>query len=277
MDALQQSFACLTTAVVLLSVNPVSPLAQETTLCSKINYVGVGCAAFRFVGVESRKPFTAQRVVIATIKSSEGDEKTVEWTESVSRDGTGRIRFEQTEAFPIRTLGVGLSDHEIEKIMLPDSRPGRFVIIFDCFNGKSIVLQPELKAANVMQTCDTLPPIGETGEPYSQLITRFLSMKPRPEVSVEDLGYQEVQGVRARGLRLTGMGGDKDGEWNGKPVAVTEQWMSDDLAATVLYVHSDLRKQNETRSSFTNIKSVEPDAALFEIPPGYTIRQSIAE
>lgn len=47
--------------------------------------------------------------------------------------------------------------------------------------------------------------------------------------------------------------------------------MSDDLAATVLYVQSDFRKQTESRSTLTNIKRVEPDSSLFEIPPGYTI------
>jgi hypothetical protein len=272
---LRQCFACLAAAIVFLPRVSLSGQAQDTP-CSKINYVGVGCAMFRFVGVERGKPFTAQRVVIATSKSPEGA-KTVEWSESISRDSAGRIRFEQTEEFPIRMFGVGLSDHEIEKIMIRDNRPGRLAIIFDCFSGKSIVLEPELKTANVMQTCDTLPPFRETGQPYSQFIARILSLPPRTEVSVADLGYNEVQGVRARGLRLTGIGSEKDGEWNGKPLAVTEQWMSDDLAAAVIYVHSDLRKQTESRSTLTNIKRAEPDSSLFEMPSDYTIKQSVAE
>ena len=272
MSNLRQGFAYVTIAMVFLSTTTVSNHAQDLTPCSKMNYVGVGCAMFKFVGVEQGKPFVAQRVVTAVAHSPDQGGKTVEWIESVSRDSGGRVRFEQTEAFrpPTGIANVGLSEHEIEKIMVPDSTFACLVTIFDCFTGKSIVLQPELKTANVMQTCDTLPPFRESGEPYSQLITRVLSVKPRPEVSVEDLGYKEIQGIRARGLKITGLGSEKDGQWNGKPIAVTEQWMSDDLAATVLYVHSDLRKQTESQSSLTNIKRVEPDGGLFEIPPDYT-------
>jgi hypothetical protein len=278
MPNLRQGLTRLTTAIVFLSTTSTSSQAQALQ-CSKINYVGVGCATFRFVGVERGKPFTAQRVVIATTESPEGGSKTVEWTESVSRDSAGRIRFEQTEAFkpPTGIFSAGLTDHEIEKIMVRDRRPDRLVIIFDCFSGKSIVLEPNLKVANVMQTCDTLPPFRESGEPYSQLFTRILSLPPRPEVSVEDLGYHEVQSVGAHGLRRTGIGSEKDGEWNGKPIAVNEQWMSEDLGATVTYVHSDLRKQTESRSTLTNIKRGEPDSGLFEIPPGYTIKPSVSE
>lgn len=274
-----RSLICSATAIIFLSTISVSLQAQDLTMCSKINFVGVSRAMFRFVGVERGKPFTAQRVVTATAKSPEGGGKTVEWTESVSRDSAGRIRFEQSEPFkpPTGMFSSGLTDHEIEKTMLRRYSPGRLVVIFDCFGGKSMVLQPESKTANVMQTCDGLSPNRETGEPYSQLISSILSVKPRPEVKVEDLGYKEVQGILSRGLKVTAIGGEKDGEWNGQPVAVSERWMSDELAAKVLYVGSDLKKQTESHSTLTNIKRAEPDSGLFEITPDYTIKQSVAE
>lgn len=125
-----------------------------------------------------------------------------------------------------------------------------------------------------MQTCDTLPPIRETGEPYSQFIAKVLTVQPRPEVLLEDLGYQEIQGIRSRGLKVTNIGQEKDGEWNGKPIAVTERWMSDDLGATVLYVYSDLKRQTNSRSSLVNISRIEPNAALFEVPQDYTIKST---
>ena len=45
--------------------------------------------------------------------------------------------------------------------------------------------------------------------------------------------------------------------------------MSDELGATVLYIQSNLRAHSESASRFRNIKRIEPDASLFEIPPNY--------
>jgi hypothetical protein len=145
------------------------------------------------------------------------------------------------------------------------------VVIFDCFTGRSIVLQPELQVAHVMHTCDSLPPTQQGVQPYSYLITRLLNVKPQPNVSVEDLGLKEVAGITAHGLRSTSFGADKDGEWAGRPTGALERWMSDDLAATVLYIHSDFKAQVRTESRLANIKKGEPDASLFEIPLGYKV------
>jgi hypothetical protein len=253
-----------------------STLGQDNSSCAKINYVGFGCATFKFVGVERSKPFMAKRTVISVGHFSDATSKTVKWIELVSRDSAGRIRFEQSEAFkpPNGIDSIVMSNHEIEKNMIPGDRPGSLVIIFDCFNGKSIVLQPGSQIAHVMQTRDTLPPFQQSGQPYSHLITSLLSAKASPNVSVEDLGYKDIEGVMAHGIRSTILGTDKDGEWNGRPIRVSETWMSDDLATTVLYVYSDRRKQTESSSSLTNIRRVEPKSALFEIPPDYKINNS---
>ncbi len=72
-------------------------------------------------------------------------------------------------------------------------------------------------------------------------------------------------------MRLTNLGTESDGEWNGKPVRITETWASDDLAATLLEIRSDPRKQMEDITILTNIKREEPAHSLFEIPPGYKI------
>lgn len=147
MLALRQCFACLATAIVFLSTSCVPSLGQDPAPCSRINYVGVGCAMFKFVGVQRGKPFAAQRVVVATASSADQGRKNVEWIESVSRDSVGRVRFEQTEAFkpPKGIVSLGLYEHELEKVMLPSNTLERLVVIFDCFGGKGIVLQPDMK------------------------------------------------------------------------------------------------------------------------------------
>jgi hypothetical protein len=253
-----------------------STLAQDNGACSKINYMGLGCVTFKFIGVERGKPFMAQRTVTSVGHSSDGSSKTVQWAELVSRDSAGRIRFEQNEGFkpPNGIDRIVMSDHEIERVMIHSDASEPLVTIFDCFNGKSVVLQREPQIAHVMQTCNTLPPFQQSRQPYSNLITRLLSAKTSPNVSVEDLRYKEIEGIMARGIRSTILGTEKDGKWNGQPISVSETWMSDDLATTVLYVYSDLRKQTEGRSRLTNIRRVEPESALFEIPPDYKISVS---
>jgi hypothetical protein len=265
--ALFMAISCSTTPLAAV------PQSVPGDSCSNINLVGVGCATFRFVGVERAKPFVAQRVVTSTSHGPDGIITKVEWTEFTARDTGGRIRFEQKDPFKApdwRENGV-MTNHDIEKIVLPAGSLGSLVTIFDCFKRKSIVLQPELAVAHVIQTCDSLPPEQWGNDPYSYLITRLLNLRTPPNVLVEDLGYREIGGITARGMRSTFVGTEKDGEWSGRPTGVVERWMSDELAATVLYIHSDLKTQVETVSSFTNIKKGAPGAALFEIPPGYKV------
>lgn len=195
-------------------------------------------------------------------------------SELTARDSEGRIRFEQQSAFklPDWRVATSMSTHEIEKIIVPGGVSGALVAIFDCFSGKSIVLQPELHVAHVVQTCDTLKPFQQDNQPYSCLLSLFLDRKKLPpNVSIEDLGYREIEGTTAHGIRSTSIGADKDGEWNGRPIRVMEGWMSDELAVMPLYVQSDLRARTETKSVFMNIERAEPEASLFEIPPGYKI------
>lgn len=129
-------------------------LAHRQSICSTINDVGVGCATFRFVGVARGKPFTAKRVVSSVGHSPDGTSKTVEWVELIARDSAGRIRFEQQGPFkpPDRREVLGMSNHEIERVMIQGDASGPLITIFDCFKGRSIVLQPGPQIAQVMET-----------------------------------------------------------------------------------------------------------------------------
>jgi hypothetical protein len=82
---------------------------------------------------------------------------------------------------------------------------------------------------------------------------------------------------RVDGFRVTVLGTEDDGEWNGKPTDVTESWVSDDLAAAMLEIRSNSRGKNESRSTLAHIKRQEPNASLFEIPPDYKINPPAEE
>jgi hypothetical protein len=225
------------------------------------------------VAVERGKPFIAQRVVTSVGHNVDGTRTTVSWIEIIARDSKGRVRFEQQNPFkpPDWRSETGMSNQDIEKIALPSEASGPLVATFDCFNGMSMVLQPELQIAHVIQTSDSIPPIQEGGQHYSHLITMLLSAKRPPKVLVGDLGHREIEGITAHGIRSTTFGTDKDGEWNGRPIIVWERWMSDELRAALLDIQSDTKTGTESKSSFSSIKRIEPEASFFEIPNSYKV------
>jgi hypothetical protein len=93
------------------------------------------------------------------------------------------------------------------------------------------------------------------------------SKESSEQVKREDLGTQTIEGLSAQGKRETvtipaGQIG------NERPIEiVTETWFSPDLHTMVLRKHSDPRVGDSTYR-LTDIKRNEPDASLFQPPPG---------
>ncbi len=94
---------------------------------------------------------------------------------------------------------------------------------------------------------------------------------PLPPVK-ESLGKQTIEGVEAEGTRTTvtipaGTIG------NERPILiVSERWYSPELQTVVMTRRSDPRS-GETTYRLTNINRAEPAHALFEVPPGYTLKE----
>jgi len=104
----------------------------------------------------------------------------------------------------------------------------------------------------------------------------MLRHNPTAGVVAEDLGSKIIDGVEARGIKITQFGAGDD-EWKGKPIRISERWVSDDLAAVLAEKTIDLKKGSEATSTLVDIKREEPDAALFQIPAGFKINPSPAE
>jgi hypothetical protein len=88
---------------------------------------------------------------------------------------------------------------------------------------------------------------------------------------VEDLGDQVMEGVRAHGRRekRTIAVGEIG---NDRPIDVTsETWFSDELQTIVLSKRTDPRV-GDSEFKLSNISRVEPDASLFQVPAGYTLK-----
>jgi hypothetical protein len=93
-----------------------------------------------------------------------------------------------------------------------------------------------------------------------------------PNVTTEELGVQNIEGVSATGTRTTTViPTGKIG--NAQEIRiVSERWFSDELQVLVMTRHSDPRN-GETVYRLRSILRAEPDQNLFTVPPDYTIQQ----
>lgn len=94
----------------------------------------------------------------------------------------------------------------------------------------------------------------------------------RPQFTTEDLGTQVIEGVLVEGHRqITTFPVGFQG--NDRPIVTTsDSWMSPDLKIMVLTKSNDPRS-GETTVKLTNLNRGEPDPALFQPPPDYTIAE----
>jgi hypothetical protein len=87
----------------------------------------------------------------------------------------------------------------------------------------------------------------------------------------EDLREQVMEGVMAKGTRTTTVI-PAAAIGNEQPITVTsEEWFSPELKVLVMTKHADPRS-GETTYRLTGITRGEPDASLFELPAGVTIK-----
>ena len=89
----------------------------------------------------------------------------------------------------------------------------------------------------------------------------------------EDLGIRTIEGVAAKGTRIT-MTIAAGEVGNERPIdIVTETWYSDQLKTAVLTIHKDPRF-GETTTKLTNVRLGEPARHLFEVPADYKMNES---
>jgi len=88
--------------------------------------------------------------------------------------------------------------------------------------------------------------------------------------TTEDLGDQTINGIHAKGTRLTTtIPAGKMG--NELPInVVSENWYSPELKATVMSKHTD-PWAGQITTQFTNVSTSEPDPSLFTVPSDYKV------
>lgn len=250
-------------------------------------------------------PYSAEAVTESVQILADGNRIVNRFASQVYRDSEGRTRREQT----LKGLGVvGTGEEPLQTIFINDpvagvtytldtrshtahkSMPFRFQITTkqgapgeQTFEFKSS--RGNAAGANVIVTTQAEP--GQPGTRVQQqpeVMEHFnmrteggagfvIRTRPAPGNEVkEQLGKQIIEGVEAEGTRTTVT--IPIGEiGNERPIQiVTERWYSPELQLVVMTRHSDPRS-GETTYKLTNINRAEPAKSLFEVPPGFTVKE----
>lgn len=139
------------------------------------------------------------------------------------------------------------------------------ITISDPVAGFRATLDPKTKTATRTR--------GAGGSFASPTLTRTVQAGNTGSELRERLGLQSVNGVTARGERVTitipkgEIGNDRELK------VVTERWTSEELQMLVKSSNRDPRYGDNTYE-LTNISLAVPDAALFQIPADYTVTES---
>ncbi len=204
---------------------------------------------------ETGKPYSAT-VITETIQTYVDGTRVSHTTTTLQyRDAEGRMRTETESA------GRG------------GGEPVRRIIIRDPVSGVSYNLNPAARTGIkiVMAGVPVGPAAGGgRGGRRGGSDSAPQAVRGNPNTNVEDLGTMTVNGIAARGTRITtvvpagAIGNDRDFR------SVDERWFSAELNLMIKSVTDDPRF-GTTTYEMTNISRQPPDPSLFKAPPDYTI------
>jgi hypothetical protein len=250
-------------------------------------------------------PYSAEAVTESVQTLSDGNRIVNKFTSQVYRDSEGRTRREQT----LKGLGgVGTGEEPLQTIFINDpvagvtysldtrshtahkSMPFKFHVTKKMGGGPGEMQTFEFKTAqgaggNVVVASSGTATAGTRvapppGAEIDHLTVRtegvnsfVFRTKPTNATEAEEkLGKQMIEGVEAEGTRTTRtipageIGNDRAIE------IVSERWYSPELQLVVMTRHSDPRS-GETTYKLTNINRTEPAKSLFEVPPGFNVKE----
>jgi hypothetical protein len=207
--------------------------------------VPIGMPASRWI---TGKPYSATAVTHTVQLLADGSQ--IERTQSqvLSRDEQGRERIEANE--------------------------GKFIRIMDPVAGLAYTLDVAAKTAATIDMAPGVwkPTTKQAATNPSPFEVASAQAKHTPNLAVEDLGTQFINGVQSQGVRTTntipvGAIGN-----NRELKGVNERWVSTDLGVQVKTVNTDPRF-GTTTYDLTNIIQGPPDPSLFRVPGDYAVTQ----
>lgn len=213
-------------------------------------------------------PYSARETIVNVRTSAEGVKYSNTYTMSLWRDSEGRTREEQVETSP-----SGVDSHSVTVLdpVAGTSLKWRFpsdlhtkVVLVSPLASRQRVTEPVssafgLPAANPSQPTPHPVPYG----------------CPDCTVKSEFLGAQQINGLRAVGLRImrTYKAGVLENGENFVATTVNETWTSPALRIIVRNIN-ELPELGKTTINVTDIVQGDQDPALFQAPQGYDVHDA---
>jgi hypothetical protein len=297
---------CVTAAATASAQDPAETLAKRT---AEVRAVEGKIQNLR-VAVESKitkdAPYSGDATTESVQVLADGNRIVTKNTTRIYRDSEGRVRREQLNAAGTEVVSINITDpvSGTSYVLNPAThvafRNGLFVTTSDAamtLNATAagpgtttfvatrspeagvVVARTDGGAAteaDLKKKLDEVKVSVAAGDGAVGVGTAVYARVPVDPKSTqrEDLGQQAIEGVNASGTRTsTEIAAGAIG--NEQPIKiVSEQWYSPDLQVLVLTKHADPRV-GETTYRLTNIVRAEPAHSLFELPPDYTLKESM--
>lgn len=222
-------------------------LACSILLAIATPFSGASAQSF-FMTPVPNAPFSGVVNIERTVVHKDGSVTQFKSTREVARDIQGRIHNELRTLIPVSSSGTPI----LLNIHLYDPQT-------------RISTEIDVQKRIFWTTTVNHPP--STEPPSIRFAAPDGNTPPNEFTKQEDLGFREIEGVPAHGIRETQTVTDKN---DGKEVTITDEyWYSQDLRINMMIKHIDPRK-GTTTLAVARITRTEPDPAFFEVPEGYT-------
>jgi len=226
--------------------------------------------SFGDIGVVADNPFQAE--VVTTRSPIEPESLITHYPQLIARDSQGRVRTERVAGEFKRNTG-------------PDAGTKaemRLIIICDPVAQTTTMLNTSNLTAQIRRSPPSEPTSSRGQVTPHPFCSGRLLLNQLDRIHGVDLGVQTIQGVEAHGARaqfIKGVTTIVNGSKTSDPPNdnVRDTWCSDDLSAIVLTVAEDPKTGEKYTQAMQNIVRTEPDPLLFQVPPGYTVTESVAE
>jgi hypothetical protein len=204
------------------------------------------------VSTSQGAPYQAKALRTIVTYGGDGTKRTVVAKANLLRDSAGRTRIER--------FYDGTADPS-------ENVPGDILIDDSC--GTSVILLPARQTAKITKSVVWSAKISD--RPYCREIDLKNPPKAGPEGKFEDLGHKLVDGVEIRGERWSTYSSAQAKLTGAPPVSVLEDWCSIPLDTPMGGYMLNDKPKREITTVISDIRQIEPDPALFEIPEGYKI------
>jgi hypothetical protein len=224
-----------------------------------------------------KAPYQAEKVSRSKQTLSDGTVIVHEWKGMIARDAEGRVREDLN-----MTHSGDVNGRQMDMVL-------QSATVGDPLTNKILIWTGDKTKIAVQMQLPSLPKGTKTAmgailsgppPPPSMLRPKAVALGTasgvgatgvRDDVRTEDLGQQSIEGVLVTGKRITTtIPTGKIG--NDRPIIVVhEEWRSPELKILVKTMDSDPRTGEQTME-LQGVVRTDPDAALFQAPPGYKVQ-----